>query len=67
MDEMGVVYTPRWHQLVSEGEHFTAVLDPKANRLHTIVYVENVSGMVDDDGSAVIHYISGMCFVRWLE
>jgi hypothetical protein len=150
MDEMGVEYTPKWHQPVSEGEHFTVGLDPNANvfplegadamvrfetpaapieiddpsrtvswnddsqamvfavdgdtlaidmepwirdviqrvggtpgygtmssdqarltassdRLHTIVYIDNVNGRVDDDGNAVIHYISGMCFVRWLE
>jgi hypothetical protein len=150
MDEMGVEYTPKWHQPVSEGEHFTVGLDTNAkvfplegadamvrfeapaapieigdpnrtvswddvnqamvfavgdytlvldmepwirdvvqrvggtpgygtmsseqaklaasnDRLSVIVYVDNVSGKVDDDGSVVIHHVSGMCFMRWLE
>jgi hypothetical protein len=150
MDAMDIEYTPKWHQPVSEGEHFTVGLDPNAkvfplegadalvrfetpvtpieidgpgrtvfwddadqavvfavegdtlvvevspwirgvvdnvggapgygtmssvqarvtassDRLHTTIYVDNVNGRVDDDGKVVIQYISGMCFVRWLE
>jgi len=37
------------------------------DKVHAIVYVDNTNGSVGDDGEIDIRYISGMCFVRWLE